>query len=190
MHMTIFDYRTSIEVHQPIIPDFTMQEIDASHYQNIMGYFAAGVAVITANYHGQPIGFTTHSFCSVSAEPALISFCASDTATIWPLIETASTFCVNILSEKQKSISTIFSRKGGVRFQTTEYSQATSGVPILPGGLVWIECSSVALYPAGNQLIVLGRVHHMGRQADGKPLVTYNGSFGSFETQQEAHQGN
>lgn len=187
--MTIFEYPTSIEVHQPIISDLIQQEVDASHYQNIMGYFATGVAVVTTNHHGQPIGFTTHSFCSVSAEPALISFCAGDTATIWPLIESASTFCVNILSEKQKRISTIFSRKGGVRFQTTEYSQASSGVPILPGCLAWIECSSVALYPAGNQLIVLGRVHHMGRQADGKPLVTYKGTFGSFEVPQEAHQG-
>ncbi|GCF08265.1 flavin reductase family protein [Dictyobacter arantiisoli] len=181
--MTVFDYPPSIEIRQATTPYFIAPPIDTTRYHNIMGHFATGVAVITTSHRGKPIGFTAHSFCSISAEPALISFCAKDTATIWPLIEAAGTFCVNILSEKQKNMSEVFSRQGGVRFQTTEYSQATSGAPILPGGLAWIECNTVAFYPAGDQLIVLGRVHSMEMQSTGKPLVAYRGTYGTFEEQ-------
>ncbi|GCE17462.1 flavin reductase family protein [Dictyobacter kobayashii] len=182
--MAINDYQQSIEVHPLAVPYFLTPAIDSTRYHHIMGYFATGVAVITTTHHGKPIGFTAHSFSAISHDPALISFCAGDSATIWPLIEAASTFCVNILSETQQNISNVFSRPGGVRFQTSEYSRANSGAPILPGGLAWIECSAVALYPAGDQLIVLGRVHNMETLKDGKPLVAYRGTFGTFETQQ------
>ncbi|GHO89099.1 flavin reductase family protein [Dictyobacter formicarum] len=179
--MAINDYAKSIEVYPLAAPFFLAPTIDSTDYQHIMGYFATGVAVITTLHHSQPIGFTAHTFSAISRDPALISCCAGDGATIWPLIEAASTFCVNILSEKQQNISHIFSRAGGVRFQTTEYSRATSGTPILPGGLAWIECSVAALYPAGDQLIVLGRVHQMETLQEGKPLVAYRGQFGTFE---------
>lgn len=155
--------------------------VETSYYRRILGHFATGVTVITSIDHGQPIGFTVTSFSSVSLEPALISFCAGNSLTTWPRIEEAGIFCVNILSDKQKEVYGVFSREGGAHFQATEYHQSASGVPILANVLVWIECSVVAIYSAGDHVIVLGRVHDMEAVKEGKPLILYKGTLGTFE---------
>src|SRR5215471_14502627 len=99
---------------------------EATHYRHVLGYFATGVTVITSRYRGKPVGFTANSFCSVSLEPRLVSFCVGNSSSAWPLIKAAGNFCVNILSEDQKDICAVFTKKGVDRFSKTSYTLSTS----------------------------------------------------------------
>lgn len=155
--------------------------IEAAHYRRVLGHFATGVTVITASYRGKPIGFTANSFCSVSLEPALVSFCADNSSSTWSIIEAAGAFCVNILSEEQKDICSLFAKKGADRFLTTNYHLSASGAPIISGILAWIDCSIVAALPAGDHVIVLGQVRDMEIVSKGNPLVFCKGKFGTFK---------
>lgn len=157
----------------------------AAHYRHVLGYFATGVTVITSSYRGQPVGFTANSFCSVSLEPGLVSFCVSNSSSAWPLIKAAGNFCVNILSEDQKDLCAVFASKGVDRFSKLHYSLSPSGAPIIDGVLAWVDCSIVAALPAGDHFIVLGQVHALDQASAGNPLVFCKGKFGTFEAQQQ-----
>lgn len=153
---------------------------EATHYRHVLSHFATGVTVITSSYRGQPLGFTVNSFCSVSLEPMLVSFCASNSSGTWPLIKAAGNFCVNILSENQREVCATFTRKDADRFLQTSYRLSVSGMPIIDGILAWIECSIGTVLPAGDHVIVLGQVHNLESVADGNPLVWSKGKFGTF----------
>jgi 3-hydroxy-9,10-secoandrosta-1,3,5(10)-triene-9,17-dione monooxygenase reductase component len=174
----MIDY-TKLDIPQQIQSDI-LPSLDATHYRQVLSHFATGVTVITSRYHSQPAGFTANSFCSVSLEPMLVSFCVSNSSAVWPLIKAAGTFCVNILSEDQKGICATFARKGVDRFAQTSYRLSSLGTPILDGVLAWIECSIATILPAGDHVIVLGQVHNLEHAATGNPLVWSKGKFGTF----------
>jgi len=153
---------------------------DPTHYRQVLSHFATGITIITANHCDTPVGFTANSFCSVSLEPSLVSFCASNTSVAWPLIQAAGKFCVNVLSEDQKDLCIVFARKGVDRFAKTRYSLSPAGTPVLAGVLAWIECSIVEVFPAGDHAIVLGLVHRLEHTTEGNPLVWSQGKFGTF----------
>lgn len=181
--MQVYDSPGAVSIQAVTRPYATIREM-APHQHNL-DQFVSEVAVVTVSNHGQPLGFTVHSFCSISREPALISFCIDNACSLWPVIEDAGRFCVNILSEQQQHLAKIFSRAGGARFQTTTYHQGTSGIPILTNALTWIECSIATTYPAGEQSIVLGNVQSVQHINRGKPLIVYGGDYGTFKSQKE-----
>ena len=173
------DY-TIPNVVQNIVGSSSLPSPDITHYRHVLSHFATGVTVITARYREEPIGFTVNSFCSVSLEPSLVSFCASNSSAVWPFIQAAGNFCVNILSEDQQDLCVTFAKKGVDRFAQTRYRLSGSGAPILDGVLAWIECSIATVFPAGDHVIVLGLVHYLEHAATGNPLVWSKGKFGSF----------
>ncbi len=173
--MQVLDY--------PPNPAQATQVMQALHDEyHLAGYFATGIAVITTLDLGRPIGFTINSLNTVSFTPPTISFCVTNLAANRALIESMETFCVNLLSEEQKDICDVFARRGGTRFQTSEHQQTRSGLPILAGILSWIECKTITIFPAGEYGIVLGQALDMATIGQGKPLVFYQGRFGTFKT--------
>lgn len=153
---------------------------ESVHYRHVLGHFATGVTIITALSQNQPIGFTANSFCSVSLSPPLISFCVDNFLSTWTLIEAAGKFCVNILSEEQKELAQRFGRKGTDRFSEIDFRCTVSGSPILAGILAWLDCHIVTTLPTGDHRIVLGQVDDLTVVSEGKPLIFYRSTFGSF----------
>ena len=164
----------------PADPNTSLPAIEPMHYRRVLGNFATGVTVITASYQGEPVGMAVNSFCSVSLEPAIVSFCAATSSSTWPHIEAAGNFCVNILAEDQQEVCQQFARKGIDRFQSLLHQPAVSGTPVLSGVLAWIDCRIASVVPVGDHVIVLGYVRDLSVATEGKPLVFYKGKYGTF----------
>jgi flavin reductase (DIM6/NTAB) family NADH-FMN oxidoreductase RutF len=47
--------------------------------------------------------------------------------------------------------------------------------------LAWIECTVDVEHPAGDHVIVIGRVRDLDVGHEGRPLVFYRGGYGRFE---------
>ena len=139
---------------------------------------AAGVAVITAQRGGRPVGFTATSLTSVSAEPALVSFGIGVGGSSWPVISEADHVGVHILGEHQEALARTFARSGADRFGApTSWREGPEGVPVLDGVLAWLVCRVVARVPAGDHRIVLAEVVVGDPSGDGRPLVYHQGRF-------------
>lgn len=139
---------------------------------------AAGVAVITAQGGGGPVGFTATSLASVSAEPPLVSFGIGVGASSWPVISEAQHVGVHILGEHQEDLAGTFARSGADRFGTpTGWREGPEGVPVLNDVLAWLVCRVVARVPAGDHRIVLAEVVLGDPSGRGRPLLYHQGRF-------------
>jgi flavin reductase (DIM6/NTAB) family NADH-FMN oxidoreductase RutF len=47
--------------------------------------------------------------------------------------------------------------------------------------LAWVDCRIEEEYPAGDHVIVVGRVLDMSASRSRKPLLFYRGGYGRFE---------
>ncbi|MEU6217562.1 flavin reductase family protein [Streptomyces sp. NPDC047022] len=142
---------------------------------------AAGVAVITAQGDGGPVGFTATSLTSVSAEPPLLSFGIGTGASSWPAVSEAGHVGVHILGEHQEALAGTFARSGADRFgPPTVWREGPEGVPVLEGVLAWLVCRVVARVPAGDHRIVLAGVVHGDSSGEGRPLLYHQGRFNTL----------
>jgi flavin reductase (DIM6/NTAB) family NADH-FMN oxidoreductase RutF len=156
---------------------------DIAHLRQVMGRFATGVTIITAVDQGEPVGFTAQTFTSLSMDPPLVSFSPQKASTSWPRIQSAGTFCVNILSDDQEALCRAFASSGGDKFRGVGWHPGPStGAPILQGVIAWVEGKIVAEHDAGDHVVVIGRVLDLESKTDRHPLLFYRGGFGRFES--------
>ncbi|GAA4614847.1 3-hydroxy-9,10-secoandrosta-1,3,5(10)-triene-9,17-dione monooxygenase reductase subunit [Saccharopolyspora hordei] len=151
--------------------------VDQAAFRRVLGHFGTGVVVITGSDGAQPVGFACQSFAALSLDPPLVLFCPARTSRSWPVLERSGWFCVNVLSESQQSVSTVFGRSAPDKFAGVRWRPAPSGAPVLDGVLAWIDCSVAAVHGAGDHYIVVGRVETLGETTGERPLLFYRGAY-------------
>ncbi len=161
-------------------PPVDSAPVDSAQYRQVLGHFPTGVTVITAAPDGEPVGLAVGSFSSVSLDPPLVAFFAGRGSTSWPKIETAGSFCVNILAEDQEDVCRRFASKDTDKFAGLGWSPAASGSPLLDDVLAWIDCDIESVTDAGDHLCVFGRVRDLAVAREGGPLVFFRGGYGRF----------
>ena len=156
-------------------------EIDPARFRQVLGHFPTGVTIVACDDDGTQAGLAVGSFMSVSLDPPLIGFCPSKTSETWPHIESAGTFCVNVLAEDQEEMCRVFAGKQQDKFRHFGWRPAATGSPILDDVLAWIDCRVEGTYDAGDHHLVLGRVLELEVAREGKPLLFFRGGYGRFE---------
>ena len=157
--------------------------IDGREFRRVLGHYPTGVTVVTAACPGGPEGLTIGSFTSVSLDPPLVSFCPGHDSDSWARMRDVGSFCVNVLSDEQAEVSSVFASKVDDKFRGVTTRVEATGAPVIEGCLAWIDCRVHAVHPAGDHDIVVGRVVALGT-ADGAhesasgPLVFFKGAYG------------
>jgi 3-hydroxy-9,10-secoandrosta-1,3,5(10)-triene-9,17-dione monooxygenase reductase component len=156
--------------------------IDPRRYREVIGSFATGVAIVTADSPEGPAGLTTSAVCSLSMDPMLLLVCFDQTSRTLPIVEEAGRFAVNLLRAGQEDLARVFASKriGREKFEAVTHTVA-HGVPVLDGALAWLACDLDAMYPAGDHTIGIGRITQLDADPTGEPLVYFRGGFGGFE---------
>jgi flavin reductase (DIM6/NTAB) family NADH-FMN oxidoreductase RutF len=160
----------------------TAAEIRPDWFRRVLGHFPTGVVIVTAMSGGAPAGLSVGSFTSVSLDPPLVAILPAKTSTSWPKIAAASSFCINILTARQESLSRSFAVSGRDKFAGVPWRPSPSGAPILDGALAWIDCDHYQSMEAGDHLIVLGRVRMLDIEPEQAvaPLIFFQGGYGTF----------
>jgi flavin reductase (DIM6/NTAB) family NADH-FMN oxidoreductase RutF len=156
-----------------------MTGLDQARLREVLGHFATGVTIVTANEEGIPVGFSCQSFSALSLDPPMVILAPAKSSTSWPRIAEAGAFCVNILSEDQEALCRSFAISGGDKFEGVEWSPGVTGSPIIAGSLAVIECTLGAIYEGGDHELVTGHVVALD-VGSGTPLLFYRSGFGSF----------
>ncbi|WP_344015672.1 flavin reductase family protein [Streptomyces thermospinosisporus] len=154
--------------------------VPQDEFRRVLGCFATGVTVVTADDEGTPVGFACQSFTSLSLEPPLVAFMVGRTSTTWPRIARAGAFCVNVLAAHQGPLCRAFAVSGADKFAGVAHDPSpVSGSPRLAETLAWIDCTVHAVHTGGDHLVVVGRVDALGAPgADRPPLLFHRGRFG------------
>lgn len=149
-------------------------------FRRAMGHYASGVTVITTVVDGSPVGATCQAFHSASLEPPLISVTLGATSGCLASARAAGRFAVNVLASDQEHLSRRFGQRGIDKWAGMEIEETPAGLPRLPGSLLTIECVVEAHYPAGDHVILLGRVGWWDftcTRAGPRPLLFYRGDY-------------
>jgi flavin reductase (DIM6/NTAB) family NADH-FMN oxidoreductase RutF/DNA-binding IclR family transcriptional regulator len=157
------------------------ETIDPLTYRRVLGQYPTGVCVVTAESpeHGK-CGMVVGSFTSVSLDPPLIAFYPARSSTSWPKIQSAGSFCVNILSADQEDVCRTFFGSTGDKFASLGTSPAGSGAPVIEGVVAWLDCDITDVQEAGDHFIVLGRIRSLETVGRHLPLVFFQGGYGAF----------
>lgn len=166
--------------HLPGAADLEATGFDPAVFRSVFRRHAAGVAVITAAGAG-PVGFTATSLTSVAAEPPLLSFGVSGTASSWPVMSEAAYVGVHVLGEHQEELATRFALSGADRFGApTRWGSGPHGVPLLDEVSAWLVCRIAARVPAGDHHIVVAEAVAGNPDGPGRPLLYHQGRFNTL----------
>jgi flavin reductase (DIM6/NTAB) family NADH-FMN oxidoreductase RutF len=158
-----------------------VSEITGEDFRRVLGSFATGVTVITANTPDGPTGMAANSVTSVSLDPPLVLFCPAKASQTWPELRAAGRFCINVMAGHHEEVTRQFARKGADRFAGVAYTDRETG-PALDDAVAWIECSLRDEHEAGDHTIVVANVLAIEAADDGEPLVFFRGRYGTFAT--------
>jgi flavin reductase (DIM6/NTAB) family NADH-FMN oxidoreductase RutF len=157
--------------------------VDAQTFKQALAQFGTGIAVVTTQHAGEPIGLTVSAFSSLSLEPPLVLVCIMKGLFTYTALEESGAFAVNILSADQKEFGLRFAGLiPGVedRFAGVSYTTAVTGSPILPGVLSWVDCRTVQITDGGDHGIFVGEVMAATTPQEGEPLLYHNRRWGTF----------
>ncbi len=155
--------------------------VDAALFRQVFRHHAAGVAVVTADAGRGPAGVTVTSLASLSAEPPLISFGISATASAWPHLRDAGTAVVHLLGAAHTELARTFATSGIDRFAApTRWHRHPAGEPVLDGAAAWLRISLEHRHPAGGSHLVIGRIEEAALADTGGPLLYHDGGYHSL----------
>ena len=157
--------------------------LDQRHLRDVFGCFATGVTIITARLDdGSPVGLTANSFSSVSLDPPLILFNLDRGANCAEAFALGKPFTVNVLRKDQEAQSNHFASKVEDKFAHPDFDwrDGANGCPRLADSLAQLECVCDSLHDGGDHWIIIGRVQHAERDADGAPLLFFRGRYESL----------
>ncbi|ABD45058.1 flavin reductase like domain protein [Ehrlichia chaffeensis str. Heartland] len=149
-----------------------------THIKSCFSEFVTGITVVTTvSQNGSMHGITVNSFNSVSLVPPMVLFSIEKSASRFEIFHTCSKFIVNILSDKQKSISQNFAECDVQNWEDFSYS-VLDGIPIINGIMSYIYCAKKYVYDGGDHKIIVGEVINCAKlNNDDKPLAYYKGKY-------------
>jgi flavin reductase (DIM6/NTAB) family NADH-FMN oxidoreductase RutF len=145
--------------------------LDDRSLRDAFGRFATGVAFVTTEVGGTPLGLIVSSFAAVSLQPPLVSFCPSRESLTWQRMRHAASFTIHVLEARHHDFVRRAAMPGADRFAEPE---------ILRDAVASLECDRTAEHAAGDHWIVVGHVRALRVAGDGRPLVYYAGRLGGF----------
>lgn len=156
--------------------------IPAKEFRDILGRFATGVTIVTAQWEGEIYGMTVNSFASVSLVPPLVLFCATPDGRTLALIEKSGTFAVNFLTSQQLELCQRFAGQTAHpendRFAGLVHTPgAHSAAPLLANCLAHLECRVVSIQPAGDHHVVLAEGISALAGVNEEPLLFFRGHY-------------
>jgi flavin reductase (DIM6/NTAB) family NADH-FMN oxidoreductase RutF len=157
--------------------------ITAEEFKSAFRNHPGGVAVITADAGGGPVGLTATSVISASVEPNILAFSVSEFSSSTPTIRRADTVVVHLLSADEVHIAKLCATSGIDRFaDTSQWSRLETGEPYFPMAQAWIRGRIVNSMAAGGSAIVAVEALEAspglsGDGVPGRPLVYHNRSW-------------
>jgi flavin reductase (DIM6/NTAB) family NADH-FMN oxidoreductase RutF len=145
--------------------------------------WAGAVTLVTIKDGRDDIGTTVSAFCPVSEYPPLVLVSLLATAYPAEVLGRAESFSVTLLSAEQRVLAGRFAAAGrpGARLLLDDVEHRrgeVSGALIPEAGLAAFECEVSTRVPAGDHLLVIGRVVGIPYVAEaGAPLIRFRGGY-------------
>lgn len=152
--------------------------MDKIELRKAFGQFTTGVCIVTSAIEGrEPFAMTINSFSSLSLDPPLVLWSLQRDSELFEKWQMVTHFTVNILTQAQRSLSSLYSRKGEHILDADHYYLSSLQRPIIKDVLSYFECEISNRYDGGDHIILVGEVKNAKVYPKGNPLVFYSGQY-------------
>ena len=128
----------------------------------------AGVYVVGVAEGEVRNAFTAAFVMQVSFDPLLLALSINPDHSSYGLLKRSGAFSINVLKKGQLELAAHFGGPASTnKLASMEWTPGQMGVPLLPQCLAWFECQVIAEYPAGDHVLILGKIID-GRLLDAK----------------------
>jgi flavin reductase len=160
-------------------------DLDPARFRQAMGRLASGVSVVTTLSRGVDHAMTADTVTSVSLDPLLVLVCVENEARWHEAVVDAQTFGVSVLAADQRPLSEWFATRGrplhGQLDRAPHHRGPATGVALLDGALMHLECRTTDIHPAGDHAIVVAKVLSISLpDTVGPALLHFRGRYGSI----------
>jgi flavin reductase (DIM6/NTAB) family NADH-FMN oxidoreductase RutF len=150
--------------------------------RSAMRRLAASVVVVTARFEATRYAMAASAVTSLSMDPPSILLCVNKTASIYPVLEAGTDFCINVLSRSHEPIAVASSgaQKGEGRFAVGDWrDDPDTNTPFLGDAQASLICAVDGIHYYGTHGIFIGRVKRVHLHGDVYPLVYVDGRYSS-----------
>ena len=119
-----------------------------------------GVYLVGVSHGDRRNAFTAAWVMQVSFDPLLLALSINPRHSSYALLKEGSAFGINVLKKSQLGLAEDYGRPANAdkKLTSTEWTTGRFGLPLLREALAWFECEVVRKYPAGDHVLVLGKV--------------------------------
>jgi 3-hydroxy-9,10-secoandrosta-1,3,5(10)-triene-9,17-dione monooxygenase reductase component len=152
--------------------------VDAQDYRRLMGFWATGVSVVTAQGSDGPAGATANALTSLSLTPPRALVCFDVSSRTLHAVRESERFAVNVLAAGQEQIARVFATKASQedKFALVSFRDR-HGAPTIEGSLAWFVCALDSELKQGDHIVAFGRVLAGGFDELAEPLLYYRSSY-------------
>src|SRR6476659_7691117 len=119
-----------------------------------------GVYLVGVSHGDRRNAFTAAWVMQVSFDPLLLALSINPRHSSYALLKEGSAFGINVLKKSQLGLAEEYGRPANAdkKLTSTEWTTGRFGLPLLREALAWFECEVVHEHPAGDHVLVLGKV--------------------------------
>jgi flavin reductase (DIM6/NTAB) family NADH-FMN oxidoreductase RutF len=119
-----------------------------------------GVYLVGVSHGDRRNAFTAAWVMQVSFDPLLLALSINPRHSSYALLKEGSAFGINVLKKGQLDLAVNYGRPANAdkKLTSTEWTTGRFGLPLLREALAWFECEVVHEHPAGDHVLVLGKV--------------------------------
>jgi flavin reductase (DIM6/NTAB) family NADH-FMN oxidoreductase RutF len=119
-----------------------------------------GVYLVGVNHEEVRNAFTAAWVMQVSFDPLLLALSINPHHSSYTLLKKSRAFSVNVLKKGQLEVAALYGQPGAPenKLALREWTAGRLGPPLLLESLAWFECEVMGEHPAGDHVLVLGKV--------------------------------
>lgn len=136
----------------------TNTEVKRHDFIEAMSALPGPVSLVTTGKGRERRGLTVSAICSLSADPPSLIACVNKNASAHEALLQAGCFGVNVLLPGQQALAHLFTKKGIDRFKSHDWTELSTGAPILSQSLIAFDCRLAQVYDGFSHSILVGVV--------------------------------
>lgn len=155
--------------------------VSSEEFRQMMRLYPAAVTIITTGAAPNRAGLTATAVMSLSTDPVRIVCAINRAAYTYGRIVESRSFSVNTLSHGQVGLAKAFAGQtalaGEARFCDDDWTTLASGVPVLKGAVLTLDCELVENLDMGTHALIVGHVLAGARAPERSPLLYVDGNW-------------